>query len=46
MAGRGGNLNTSMATLFNLDWANKEVQTLTCARCGNVLWFDDERIES
>lgn len=35
-------LNTALATFFNFDWANKEVDTQTCARCGHVLWFDPD----
>ena len=35
-------LNTQMATFFGFDWANRQVQTLTCSRCSNVLWFDNE----
>lgn len=32
-------LNTAGMTFMNLDWANKEATTLTCARCGFIQWF-------
>lgn len=32
-------LNTAVATFFNLDWANRSVHTLTCVSCGNIQWF-------
>lgn len=35
-------LNTALATFFKFDWANKEVQTLTCSKCKYILWFDDD----
>jgi predicted nucleic-acid-binding Zn-ribbon protein len=33
-------LNTAAMTFLNLDFLNREVQTLTCDHCGYVLWFD------
>lgn len=32
-------LNTSLMTFFDLDWANKSATTLTCVMYGNILWF-------
>ena len=32
-------LNTAVATFFNLDWANRSAHTLTCVFCGNIQWF-------
>ncbi|WHY86769.1 zinc ribbon domain-containing protein [Neobacillus novalis] len=33
-------LNTALATLFNLDFANRSATILTCHRCGYVHWFN------
>jgi len=35
-------LNTAIATFFNLDFANRSATILTCRRCGYVLWFNKE----
>lgn len=32
-------LNTSVATFLNFDWANKTADNLVCLNCGYVLWF-------
>ncbi len=32
-------LNTAIATFFNLDWANRSAYTLMCVSCGNIQWF-------
>lgn len=32
-------LNTRLATLFNVDWANKEAHNYICTQCGHILWF-------
>jgi uncharacterized protein len=32
-------LNTSLATFFNLDFANPTATILTCHKCGYVHWF-------
>ena len=32
-------LNTAIATLLGLDWANKEASYLSCKRCGHLHWF-------
>ena len=34
-------LNTALATLINLDWANRSATILTCASCGQILWFQN-----
>ena len=36
---RNSLLNTRAATLFNLDWANKEATNYICAQCGFIFWF-------
>lgn len=33
-------LNTSLASFFNLDFANQSATTLTCHQCGYVHWFN------
>lgn len=32
-------LNTTLATLFNVDWANRSAMCFICDRCGYVHWF-------
>jgi predicted nucleic-acid-binding Zn-ribbon protein len=32
-------LNTTLATLFNFDWANRSAMCFVCDRCGYVHWF-------
>jgi predicted nucleic-acid-binding Zn-ribbon protein len=32
-------LNTSGASLFGLDWANKSAAILVCQRCTHISWF-------
>lgn len=36
---RKAQLNTAMATLFNVDWANPSAVCLICKRCGYIHWF-------
>ena len=36
---REGQLNTSVATFFNLDFVNPSARCLVCANCGYVHWF-------
>ena len=36
---REGQLNTSMATFFKMDWANTSAVCFVCDRCGQILWF-------
>ena len=36
---RKGQLNTALASLFGLDWANPTANCLVCGRCGFVHWF-------
>ncbi|CEH32509.1 hypothetical protein TS65_20400 [Aneurinibacillus migulanus] len=33
-------LNTSLMTFFNLDFANRSAEILTCDRCGHIQWFN------
>lgn len=35
-------LNTKGATLFNLDWANRDAIILVCKQCSYISWFMDE----
>ena len=32
-------LNSSVATFFNFDWANRTANTLVCSSCSHVSWF-------
>jgi hypothetical protein len=32
-------LNTAMATFFNLDWANKSATCFVCSECTHISWF-------
>ena len=32
-------LNTTMASFFNVDWANKSAVCLVCRECGYIHWF-------
>jgi len=36
---RTAQLNTAMATLFNVDWANKSATCLVCSECSYIHWF-------
>ncbi len=36
---RKSQLNTKVATFFNLDWANKEATCFVCAECRHIQWF-------
>lgn len=35
-------MNTSGATLFGLDWANRNADNYICEYCGHILWFWQE----
>lgn len=32
-------LNTTLATFFNLDWANRSATCLVCSDCTHIQWF-------
>jgi ribosomal protein S27AE len=32
-------LNTAVATFFNLDWTNPSAKCVICERCGYIYWF-------
>lgn len=34
-------LNTAMATFFNLDWANHTATCLVCTQCSHIMWFHE-----
>jgi len=36
---REAQLNTAMATFFNVDWANRTATCFVCLRCGHIEWF-------
>ena len=36
---REAKLNTTMMTLFDLDWANASASCLVCTRCRHIHWF-------
>jgi hypothetical protein len=36
---RQAQLNTSVATFFNFDWANASATCIVCERCGYIHWF-------
>ena len=36
---REAKLNTTLMTLFNLDWANATAECWVCGRCGYIHWF-------
>jgi len=36
---RHAQLNTAVATFFNMDWANASALCLVCDRCGYIHWF-------
>lgn len=35
-------MNTTGATLFGLDWANRSAVNYVCDYCGHILWFWQE----
>jgi len=36
---RNAQLNTSVASFFGLDWANKSATCFVCADCTYIYWF-------
>jgi hypothetical protein len=36
---REAQLNTSVATFFNLDWVNQSSVCFVCEKCGYIHWF-------
>lgn len=36
-------LNTSVATFFNLDWANRSATCFVCSNCTHISWFLGDR---
>ena len=36
---RDAQLNTAVATFFNMDWANSSALCYVCDRCGYIHWF-------
>jgi predicted nucleic-acid-binding Zn-ribbon protein len=40
---RRAQLNTSVATFFNLDWANRSAKCFVCSNCTHISWFLGDR---
>ena len=36
---RKAQLNTALASFFELDWANRNATCFVCARCTHIAWF-------
>jgi predicted nucleic-acid-binding Zn-ribbon protein len=36
---RKAQLNTSVATFFGLDWANRSATCYVCTQCAHISWF-------
>ena len=36
---RTAQLNTAVATFFNVDWANPSADCYVCDGCGHIYWF-------
>lgn len=36
---RRSQLNTSVATFFNLDWTNRSATCFVCSKCTHISWF-------
>jgi hypothetical protein len=32
-------LNTTVMTLINLDWANRNANCYICSNCNHIMWF-------
>ena len=39
-------LNTALASLFELDWLNETAIILSCVSCGQIQWFAKEPARS
>ncbi|MCE2614066.1 hypothetical protein LVD13_13910 [Flavobacteriaceae bacterium D16] len=40
---RRSQLNTQLATFFNVDWANRSAVCYVCAKCSHIDWFLGEK---
>jgi predicted nucleic-acid-binding Zn-ribbon protein len=36
---RKAQLNTSLASFFGLDWANRSAVCFVCSNCTHIMWF-------
>ena len=36
---RKAQLNSAVATFFNLDWANRSATCFVCSNCTHISWF-------
>ena len=36
---RQAQLNTAVASFFNLDWANRSATCFVCSKCTHISWF-------
>ena len=40
---RKAQLNTAVASFFNLDWANRSATCFVCSSCTHISWFLGEK---
>lgn len=40
---RKAQLNTRLASLFDVDWANKSAHCYTCENCTHIEWFLEQK---
>lgn len=40
---RRAQLNTAVASFFNLDWANRSATCFVCSNCTHISWFLGEQ---
>ncbi|MDP2981833.1 MAG: hypothetical protein Q8O92_00700 [Candidatus Latescibacter sp.] len=45
-AERHAKLNTTLMTLFDMDWLNKTADVFVCANCGHLEWFLNPEVAS
>ncbi len=39
---RKAQLNTAVASFFNVDWANRSATCFVCSHCTHIMWFLNE----
>jgi uncharacterized protein len=42
---RHAKLNTTLMTLFDMDWLNKTADVFVCSNCGHLEWFLNPELE-
>ena len=40
---RGAQMNTAIASFFDLDWANRTATCFVCSECTHISWFLGKR---